>query len=117
VLNMGKQAHPETSKEHMHAINISKRQMAVNKECQKYCAKVPRRSDDRYIWPKGMRKEEVFRPVDEEITNEAHHSLCSVFLFQIFAILNYEKSNHFELRQFCINTYIEYLLVVASCRM
>jgi len=46
---------------------------------------------------KGMRKEEAFHPANEEIANEAHCFLCSVFLSQIFAILNYEKSNHFEL--------------------
>jgi hypothetical protein len=33
----------------------------------------------------------------EEIANEAHHSLYIVFLFQIFAIFNYEKSNRFDL--------------------
>jgi hypothetical protein len=33
---MGKQAHPETSKEHAHAINIFEGQIAAKRECQKY---------------------------------------------------------------------------------
>jgi hypothetical protein len=49
-------------------------------------------------------KTEGFRPADEEIANKSHHFLCSIFLFQRFTILNYEKSNHFELRRLCINT-------------
>jgi hypothetical protein len=42
----------------------------------------------------------VFMPSNEEIeeiANEAHHSLCIVFLFQIFFIFIYKKSNRFEL--------------------
>jgi hypothetical protein len=49
-------------------------------------------------------KTKVFRPADEEIANKAHHSLCLFSYFKYLLFLNYEKSNRFELRQFCINT-------------
>jgi hypothetical protein len=56
---MGKQAHLKTSKEHAHAINIFEGHMTTNKERLKYHAKLLRRPEDRYVWPKGTRKGSV----------------------------------------------------------
>jgi hypothetical protein len=53
---MGKQVHPETTKEHVHAINIFQGQMEANKERLKYYAKLLRIPKERDVWPKGMRK-------------------------------------------------------------
>jgi hypothetical protein len=58
-MNMGKQAHPETSKEHVHTINIFEGQMEIGLQWLRYYVESLRRLEDRCVWPKGMRKGSV----------------------------------------------------------